>query len=240
MEYNFENVTKNVKESWMDYFNQDESFLKTLSKIEKHRIKYQNKNQIFPKPDDVLNTFKYFELNQLNVVFLGQDPYIRSETHNNNIIPQAMGLSFSVPNKIKKLPPSLKNIFKELESDLDNFKYPKNGNLCKWVKKEKILLLNASLTVIEGMSGTHMKKWQKITDNLIKYISDNSENIVFILLGNFAKSKSKLINKDKHHIITGVHPSPLSAHRGFFGSKIFSKTNQYLESVNKKPINWNL
>ena len=204
------------------------------------RLKYLNKKKIFPKPELVFNAFKHFELKDLKVVLLGQDPYIRYEEKDGKVIPQAMGLAFSVPKEIKKIPPSLKNIFKELKNNFKEFKIPNNGDLTRWVKEENILLLNSALTVIEGKSSSHQKLWESLTDSIIKYISDNTENIIFILLGNFAKNKSKLIDLEKHYVIKGVHPSPLSASRGFFGSNIFKRTNKFLKDEEIKEINWKL
>ena len=239
MEYNKKNVLKNVKKSWKKILkdNLDENKLK---EVEEDRLKYLNKKKIFPEPNLVFNAFKHFELNDLKVVLLGQDPYIRYELHNDKIIPQAMGLAFSVPKEIKKIPPSLKNIFKELKNNIKGFYIPKNGDLTRWVKEENILLLNSALTVIEGKSSSHQKKWESFTDSIIKNISEKTENIIFILLGNFAKNKSKLIDLDKHYVIKGVHPSPLSASRGFFGSNIFKRTNEFLKDEDLKEINWKL
>ncbi len=157
-----------------------------------------------------------------------------------------MGMSFSVPESVK-IPPSLRNIYKELNESIDNFEIPSYGDLSRWVKKENIILLNASLTVLDGQSNSHQKLWTEFTDNLIKYISDKTNNVVFILWGNFAKSKSRLIDMEKHKIISGVHPSPLSARynlkgdmRSFFGHDQFNKVNIYLKKNNKSNINWNI
>lgn len=147
-----------------------------------------------------------------------------------------MGLSFSVPKSFK-IPSSLKNIYKELKLDL-NIDTPKYGDLSRWTREEYIILLNAALTVVERNPNTHKKMWDKFTDYTIKYISKNTEGVVFILLGRFAKKKGILINKKKHSIVEAVHPSGLSAHRGFFGSKIFSTTNKILKDFGKKEINW--
>jgi len=164
------------------------------------------------------------------------DPYIGISKSN---IPQAMGLSFSVPNSVPS-PPSLKNIFKELKDDVKTFKMPENGNLTRWAKEEKILLLNSALTVMQKNSGIHLKYWEPFTDAIIKYISDNVDYTVFILLGNDAKKKVDLIDTGKHGVITAGHPSPLNIKGGFLGSKIFSQTNKLLEKHNINPIDWNL
>ena len=244
MEYNKKNLLKNVKKTWKKFLKNklsNDNGKEILKKIENSRLKSEKKGmKIFPSPNLVFNTFKYFDVNELKVVLLGQDPYIRYENIEDIIIPQAMGLSFSVPASIKKIPPSLKNIFKELSNDINYFNTPKTGDLTRWVEEEKILLLNSSLTVVEGKSNSHQKIWESFTDDIIKFISSKTDNIVFILLGNYAKSKSKLIDIDKHYIVKGVHPSPLSASRGFFGSKIFSKTNNFLRDEEIEQINWSL
>ena len=169
-------------------------------------------------------------LENVKVVILGQDPY-----HNYN---QANGLSFSVKNGVT-IPPSLKNIFKELQSDL-GYKIPTSGDLELWAK-QGVLLLNATLTVRAHKPGSHQKiGWETFTDKIISLISEKYEHIVFILWGNFAQQKVKLIDEKKHFIIKSVHPSPFSARNGFFGSKPFSKCNEYLTSVKKENIDWNL
>lgn len=220
---------KNVKKSWKKilkkYINDDD--------IEKL---YKNKT-IFPKINNIFEAFKYFDLNETKLVFLGQDPYINYKIINGEIIPQATGLSFSVPNEFP-IPPSLKNIFIEIKNSYSDFIIPENGNLIKWVVEEKILLLNTSLTVEKNKSNSHQKFWKNITDNIIKDISDNHPNTIFLLLGNNAKSKKKYINEKKHIIIEGIHPSPLSAYKGFFNSKIFKKINVALNKQNKKIIKW--
>lgn len=223
------NLFKNVKKSWKKilkkYINDDD--------IEKL---YKNKT-IFPKINNLFEAFKYFDLNETKLVFLGQDPYINYKIINDEIIPQATGLSFSVPNEFP-IPPSLKNIFIEIKNSYPDFIIPENGNLIKWVVEEKILLLNTSLTVEKNKSNSHQKFWKNITDNIIKDISDNHPNTIFLLLGNNAKSKKKYINEKKHIIIEGIHPSPLSAYKGFFNSKIFKKINVALNKQNKKIIKW--
>ena len=166
----------------------------------------------------------------MKAVILGQDPYHEPG--------QAHGLCFSVKDGVK-LPPSLQNIYKEIENDL-GIKEPNNGNLTKWAK-EGVLLLNTTLTVREHLANSHSKcGWAWFTDNVIKLISDNTENTVFILWGGNARSKVPLIDSKKHLILQTVHPSPLSAFNGFFGCKHFSKTNEYLVSKGKKPIDWDL
>lgn len=189
---------------------------------------YQNKT-IFPKKEDIFRAFELCSFEDCRVVILGQDPYFN--------IGQANGLAFSVNSGIV-LPPSLKNIYQEIENDLD-IKMSNNGDLT-YLAKQGVLLLNTVLTVECGKPKSHADMgWEKLTDLVIKKLSFLKENVVFILWGNDAIKKEKLIeNRDKHLIIKGVHPSPLSAYRGFFGSKPFSKTNAYLQNTNQKIINW--
>lgn len=190
---------------------------------------YRNR-VIYPDMRDLYNCFRFTAFKDLRVVLLGQDPY-----HN---VGQAHGLCFSVQDGIP-FPPSLVNIFKELKNDLD-FDIPKSGNLTKWAN-EGVLLMNTSLTVREHQANSHAKcGWSWFTDNVIKIISEQKENVVFILWGGNARSKKPLIDTKKHFIIESAHPSPLSAYNGFFGSKPFSRTNEYLESKGLVPIDWNL
>ena len=190
---------------------------------------YKNR-VIYPDMRDLYNCFRFTPFKDLRVVLLGQDPY-----HN---VGQAHGLCFSVQDGIP-FPPSLVNIFKELKSDL-GFDIPKSGNLTKWAN-EGVLLMNTSLTVREHQANSHAKcGWAWFTDSVIKIISEQKENVVFILWGGNARSKKPLIDTKKHCIIESAHPSPLSAYNGFFGSKPFSRTNEYLESNGLPPIDWNL
>lgn len=234
--YTLTKIKKNVKKSWLEFFkNNKEKIKNILEKVNKDT----EKNVIFPKPKHLLQTFKYFEIDQLKVVFIFQDPYINSEIINNKIIPQAMGLATSVPKGLK-IPPTLKNIYKELKYEYPNFKIPEHGNLIRWVEKENILLLNASLTTIQGHSGSHLYLWEKLTDDLIKYISDNTSKVIFVLLGNYAKKKQKFIDLNKHDIISSSHPSPLGARFGFIKSNTFKKINKKLIEFGKEPINWSI
>ena len=177
---------KNVKKSWkkilQKYINNDD-----IKKL------YKNKTT-FPKINNIFEAFKYFDLNETKLVFIGQDPYINYKIINNEIIPQATGLSFSVPDEFP-IPPSLKNIFIEIKNSYPDFIIPENGNLIKWVVEEKILLLNTSLTVEKNKSNSHQTFWRNITDNIIKDISDNHPNTIFLLLGNNAKSKKNILIK---------------------------------------------
>jgi uracil-DNA glycosylase len=180
---------------------------------------------IFPKEEDVYNAFKSTDFNDIKVVILGQDPY-----HGEG---EAMGLSFAVREGIK-IPPSLRNIFKEYKSDLKIERT--DTNLTDWALNG-VFLLNTVLTVEKDNANSHKNKgWEIFTDFVIKKISDELENVVFILWGNQAKEKKNLIDIDKHYIIESAHPSPLSASRGFFESKPFSKTDNYLESVGKGKV----
>jgi uracil-DNA glycosylase len=187
--------------------------------------------KIYPKGADIFNAFNQTPFNDIKVVIIGQDPYHGAG--------QAHGLSFSVQRGVR-IPPSLQNIYKELATDIPGFKIPGHGDLTEWAK-QGVLLLNATLTVREAEANAHQKSgWETFTDKVIKEISDRREGIVFILWGSFAKSKAKFIDATKHTILTGVHPSPLSAHNGFWGSKPFSKANAVLQSQGKQPINWQI
>ncbi len=185
---------------------------------------------IYPTESEVFNAFKYTPLDQVKVVILGQDPY-----HGEG---QAHGLAFSVRKGVP-LPPSLRNIYKELQSDL-GISPPPHGNLENWAR-QGVLLLNTVLTVEGGKAGSHHNKgWEQFTDSVIDMLNEKKENLVFILWGSPAQKKARKVDPNKHHLIVSVHPSPLSAHRGFFGTRPFSKTNDYLFSKQIKPIEWNL
>ncbi len=204
----------------------DERYLQ----IRKFLIEEYRNHVVYPDMYDLYNCFKYTPFSKLRVVLLGQDPY-----HN---VGQAHGLCFSVQEGTPK-PPSLENIFKELQTDL-GYSAPKNGTLTKWAK-EGVLLLNTSLSVREHQPNSHSKcGWAWFTDSVIKLISEQKEHVVFILWGGNARSKKALIDTTKHYIIESAHPSPLSAYNGFFGSKPFSKTNAYLSAHNLAPIEWDL
>jgi len=185
---------------------------------------------IYPNEKDIFKVFNAVNFEDVKVIILGQDPY-----HGAN---QAHGLSFSVP-KGEKIPPSLRNIYKELASDID-FKIPNHGNLESWTT-QGVFLLNAVLTVNASEAASHQKAgWAHFTDSIIAKLSKERQNLVFLLWGSFAIKKADLINENKHCILTAVHPSPLSAHRGFLGCKHFSKTNIFLEQKGIKPINWQI
>ena len=226
-----------MKKSWLTAFNIiNSNIFKLVDNI-------YEKNNTFPLKIDVFNAFNYFEITDTKVVILGQDCYINSINIDGKEIPQANGLAFSV-NSLHKKPPSLKNIFKEMKETINNFNEPESGDLT-YLAKQGVLLLNSSLTVEKGNSNSHSKLWVNFTDLLIKYISDNTENVVFILWGNYAKSKNKFINQEKHYIIEGVHPSPLSARynlkgseKSFFGHNYFNKCNNYLKNNGNNIILW--
>lgn len=203
-----------------DYYQKLRQFL-----IEEYKAK-----TIYPNAYDIFNALHFTDYNDVKVVILGQDPY-----HGPN---QAHGLSFSVKPGIQA-PPSLRNIYKELNTDI-GCSIPNNGYLKKWAD-QGVLLLNTVLTVRAGEANSHKNKgWEIFTDKIISKLNERKDPIVFILWGNNAISKKKLITNPKHYIIQSVHPSPLSATRGFFGSKPFSKTNQFLKSINKQEIDWQI
>jgi len=187
---------------------------------------YNSDNIIYPSKEQVFRVFE-MDVKEIKILFLGQDPY-----HGPN---QANGLSFSVNDGVK-IPPSLKNIYKEIQSEFPERGYVfTSGNLERWFTEEKIFLLNASLTVIKNTPASHMKFWEKFTNDVIKYVSEQNKNCLFVLLGNFAKSKQEyILNKD--NIIVGIHPSPLSANKGFFGSNIFKNIEEKIGI----HINWNI
>jgi uracil-DNA glycosylase len=207
------------KEFHKPYFNELIKFVK-----EEYTL-----NTCYPKGKDIFAAFDHCAFEDVKVVILGQDPY-----HGPN---QANGLCFSVHDG-NKHPPSLVNIFKELQSDC-NIPYPESGNLERWAK-QGVLLLNATLTVRAGEAGSHQKKgWETFTDAVIKTLSEEKEGLVFLLWGGYAKKKAKLITSDKHHLLTSGHPSPLSANRGYwFGNRHFSKTNHILAGLGDKSIAW--
>jgi len=185
-------------------------------------------HEIFPSRELIFNAFDKCSVEDVKVVILGQDPY-----HTPGV---AHGLCFSVPDGVK-IPPSLRNIYKELLTDVDK-EIPKTGNLEHWAE-QGVLMLNATLTVRSHEAGSHQKKgWETFTDTVIKKISDSKEDVVFILWGAYAQKKGALIDESKHYILKSVHPSPLSASRGFFGQKHFSKTNEFLSSKGLPEISW--
>jgi uracil-DNA glycosylase len=197
--------------------------------LEKEINKRYETTTVFPEKQNIFKAFSLTKLENLKVVILGQDPY--------HGFGQAQGLAFSTPANIKN-PPSMQNILKEIQSDLGKKSICEDGDLTPWAK-QGVLLLNTILTVEEAKPKSHHNLgWEVFTDNIIKYISDNCEDTIFILWGSPAISKTKLIDRKKHHILTAPHPSPLSSYRGFFACKHFSKTNDILKSLNKEAIIW--
>lgn len=216
-----------IADSWKDHLKNEfeKDYFKNLVEFVKNE--YGN-NCVYPPGKEIFNAFEQCPFDQVKVVILGQDPY-----HGPG---QAHGLCFSVNDNIP-FPPSLLNIFKEIENDL-GIKRPATGNLLRWAN-QGVLLLNATLTVRANLAGSHQGKgWEKFTDQVIKKVSDEKEAIVFMLWGAYAQKKAELIDKKKHLILMSAHPSPLSAHRGFLGNKHFSKANEWLKSNGIKEIEW--
>jgi len=217
-----------IEESWKKVLQKefDEKYFESL--IEFVKSEYQ-KSTVYPPAKFIFNAFNLTPFAKVKVVILGQDPY-----HGPN---QANGLAFSVNDNIPT-PPSLVNIYKEIESDLGVKTKNKNGNLENWAR-QGVLMLNATLTVKAAQAGSHQNKgWEKFTDAVVKILSEQQENLVFILWGSYAQKKGSVIDESKHLVIRSVHPSPLSAYGGFFGSKPFSQTNSYLIFTGSEPIEW--
>lgn len=216
-----------IEESWKDQLREefDKEYFTKLTCFVKEE--YHTK-QIFPPAKLIFNAFEHTPFDKVKVVILGQDPY-----HNDG---QAHGLSFSVPDGIKT-PPSLVNIFKEINRDL-GIAIPQSGNLTRWAN-QGVLLLNATLTVQAHLAGSHQKKgWETFTDAAIRKLADSRSNLVFILWGAYAQKKASFIDTNKHLVLKSVHPSPLSAYNGFLGNNHFSETNKYLHSKGLTPIEW--
>ncbi len=218
-----------IGNKWDDALNiiwKSEGFNKFYNSV----ISLYESKTIFPPKDEIFNALKYTDFDNVKVVIVGQDPY-----HGEG---EAHGLSFSVRKGVK-IPPSLKNIYKELEDDL-GIKPKDNGDLTLWAK-QGVLLLNAVLTVEKDLASSHKGiGWERLTDYIIKVLNSKEDPIVFILWGNFARSKKSYITNKKHLVIESTHPSPFSAYNGFFGSKPFSKCNNFLIKNKKEPINWGL
>lgn len=207
------------KEKNKEYFKTIESFLKN---------ERENGKEIYPEEKNIFKAFELTSLENTKVVIIGQDPY-----HGKG---EAMGLSFSVPKGIK-VPPSLKNIYKELNMEYGE-KERLNGDLTSWAE-QGVLLINSVLTVEKDLPASHKKiGWQTFTDTMIKEISNQKENVVFLLFGQYAESKRNLIDENKHFVIVTPHPSPFSARKGFFGSNCFKKTNEYLKNNNIEQVLW--
>ena len=236
MPYELFEFKKKLKTSWREvllditnvqtmklYIESTQAYLNEKEKI------FGGEIDIYPPTCFIYRAFDHFNFEDTKVVILGQDPY-----HGKH---QAMGLCFSVPKNIK-VPPSLVNIYRELETDIEGFNIPTHGNLTKWAK-QGVLLLNASLTVQESRANSHSKYWGRFTDQIIKTISERLDGVVFLLWGNFARKKKSLIDLNRHHVLEARHPSPLSANRGgWFGCQHFSKTNTILRERRDTPIDW--
>jgi uracil-DNA glycosylase len=216
-----------IEESWKEIlFKEFQSSY--FADIKTFLVEEKKKNIVYPPGPQIFSAFNHTPFNNVKIVIIGQDPY-----HGKG---QANGLCFSVSDGITK-PPSLVNIFKELNDDL-GVKIPLSGNLEKWAE-QGVLLLNATLTVRANQAGSHQNKgWENFTDAVIRVLSDKKEGLIFILWGAFAQAKQKLIDITKHHILKAAHPSPFSAYNGFFGCKHFSKTNELLKQMGKDEINW--
>ena len=216
-----------IESSWQSALASEfeQAYFKTLVGFVKEEYQSQ---RIFPPGSQIFSAFDHCPLDETRVVILGQDPY--------HGIGQANGLCFSVSPGVK-MPPSLVNIFKEIQSDLGKT-FPLNGNLERWAQ-QGVLLLNSTLTVRASQPGSHQNQgWEQFTDAVIKVLSDKRENIVFMLWGAYAQQKGAVIDRDRHYVLQSPHPSPFSANRGFFGNKHFSKCNKYLEEQGISPINW--
>ncbi len=216
-----------IESTWKSALHEEfaKEYFGTLTSFVKEEYLHK---KVFPPPTRIFYAFEKCPLDKVKVVLLGQDPY-----HGPN---QAMGLCFAVSQGIA-LPPSLQNIYKEIRSDTGEDPLP-NGDLTSWAE-QGVLLLNATLTVVAGQAASHQGKgWEVFTDSVIKKISDTKSNVVFILWGSYARKKKVLIDGSKHLILESAHPSPLSAHAGFFGNHHFTKTNGYLVAHGKTPIKW--
>jgi uracil-DNA glycosylase len=220
-------IDPKIEESWkqilMDEFQSD-----YFAELKSFLLEEMKSNIVYPPGSQIFAAFDHAPFESVRVVIIGQDPYHGSG--------QAHGLCFSVPPGISK-PPSLLNIFKEIQDDL-GYPIPQGGNLEKWAR-QGVLLLNATLTVRANTAGSHQNKgWEQFTDAVIKKLSTQKTGLIFMLWGNYAIAKKELIDPTRHHILTAAHPSPFSAHRGFFGCKHFSLTNEILKGQGKAEIDW--
>jgi len=224
-----EQINPHLETSWLEELREEfgkDYFLKLKQFLLEEKKQYH----VYPPGPRIFAAFNATPFNEVKVVLLGQDPY-----HGPG---QAHGLCFSVPDGIKK-PPSLVNIFQELNTDL-GIPVPKNGNLEKWTK-QGVLLLNATLTVRANQAGSHQNRgWEIFTDQVITALSDHREGLVFILWGNYAQAKASMIDSSRHYILKATHPSPFSVYKGFYGCRHFSAANEILLSMGKAPIDWNL
>ena len=224
-------IDKKQKASlWEAFFEQEfeQDYFKSLKQFLTQEIK--DKHSIYPAPENIFRAFDLCDFENTKVVVIGQDPY-----HGPG---QAHGLSFSVPQGVKS-PPSLQNIYKEIKEDL-GFPIPTSGNLELWAK-QGVLLLNATLTVQKSSPASHSNKgWEHFTDHVIEKLNKDKEHLVFLLWGKYAQNKGSMIDTKKHRVLTAAHPSPFSAHSGFFGCKHFSKCNAYLKKTGQEPIDWEI
>lgn len=217
-----------IEESWKEHLKDQFEQLYFLSLTDFVKKEYKE-GAVYPPPKNIFRAFELAPFNDVKVVILGQDPY-----HNAH---QANGLSFAVEEGVQ-LPPSLQNIFKEVESDLGKPLANKSGDLTRWAK-QGVLLLNATLTVRAHLAGSHQGRgWEEFTDAAVQKLSQERENLAFILWGNYARTKGAHIDRTKHLVIESPHPSPFAARNGFFGSKPFSRSNEYLREHGKSEINW--
>ena len=222
-------MTVQIESSWKELLSEEfeKSYFWEIKAFLKAEI--ESWKTIFPEPKNIFNAFNHCPVEKLKVVILGQDPY-HGEW-------QAHGLSFSVQDWVKH-PPSLRNIFQELQNEYPSFQVPESGNLEKWAD-QWVLLINSILTVEKSQPASHAKIWWgEFTDSVIQKISDERDDIIFVLWGNFAKSKKVLIDERKHHVLESAHPSPFSAHQGFYGNNHFIKINQILREHGDTEIVW--
>ncbi len=219
-----------MPQTWQDVLGHEKQLAYFQSILQFLKTEAEKGKKIYPAPENIFNALKLTPFDEIKVVILGQDPYHGPR--------QAHGLSFSVLPGIAP-PPSLQNIFKEIHDDL-GLPIPKQGHLDKWAK-QGVLLLNTALSVEAGKPQSHANiGWHQFTDKIIEKINQEKEGVVFLLWGSPAQKKAALIDSQKHYILKAAHPSPLSAHRGFFGCKHFSKTNEILKKLGKEPIDWSL
>lgn len=222
-------VTPHIEESWKNAL-MEEFQSEYFAGLKEFLLKERSLHQVYPPGPKIFNAFDSTPLHRVKAVILGQDPY-----HGKG---QAHGLCFSVPEGIQP-PPSLVNIFKEIRTDL-GLPVPGHGNLEAWAS-QGVMLLNATLTVRAASAGSHQNKgWEQFTDQVIRVISDQRDHVVFLLWGRYAQAKEHLVDTTKHLVLKAAHPSPFSAHSGFFGCRHFSRTNAFLEANGMEPIDWQL
>lgn len=230
------NIEPKIDSQWREVLN-DEFNSEYFTQLKEFLVEEKTQNIVYPNGKYIFNAFNYCPFDQVKIVILGQDPYHSYELIDEQPLPHAHGLCFSISKEAKKIPPSLKNIFKELKEDI-GLPIPQHGNLDHWAQ-QGILMLNATLTVRAHKAGAHQKKgWEQFTDAAIQQLSDKRKGIVFILWGKFAQNKESLIDQKKHFILKAAHPSPFSAHNGFFGCQHFSKANELLEKQGLAKIDW--